>query len=377
MDYRLNAIYEQMIGNNKPNQSYSKFSSLSKLYENIANSSIQPTVSAVSPPTSNNPSKPTKPTKPAPLDVTYPEVIAYALYGDKSAINKIAPPVGNYEIGKFNHVDEKDMLTFKRLFAINPPKKGADVGTAASKGSGNGEIALFWLLRKTYPDIEDNRDAGQPDLFIPSLSTGVEVKDYSGSKRITIGRFGDQFENRKLLSVVFGLKALVDNFTIGDKTDNISKTPSLDHFNAGDLISSFETLSIFDSAIPLRNLPFQIITNMYKQIDEVKKALSLGDEPASFSKNRAREGAGKMMFKFLRTKISEKPGFGGYLVNINETGKTTWQHIPEENIIGQLSDSDMKRFYQEVLDNTVANGAQLQANLGKIFKVLDQLTSQK
>ena len=257
MDYRLNKIYESMRrGEANPSK---KTASLSDIYEMATGAKV---------------AKQPRASQPAPANTTYPEVIAHALYGDAGLANKLPVPVGNYTLGGINQVISQDLDTFKFLYPVNPPKKGMEIGTAATKGSGNGEIALYWLLRKKYPDIEDGREGGDPDLKIPSQKIGIEVKAYGGDKMITLVRFGDQHVNRRLLSVVFGLKALVENFD--PRTP--SRMPSLDTFNSKELASAFEVLAKFDSNEALRASGFNLLRDVYKQIDQVKNALNLGLE---------------------------------------------------------------------------------------------------
>lgn len=331
----------------KCSPSSSSSTSLSNLYE-MAVKSKEP-----------KPPKEPKPLKQAPPNATYPEVIAHALYGDPARANEIEQPVGNYVAGGLNQVVPQDLKIFKQLYSVNPPKKGMEIGTAATKGSGNGEIALFWLLRPSYPDIQDGREGGDPDLKIPSKKFGIEVKAYGGDKMITLGRFGDQHVNRRLLSVVFGLKALVENFD--PKTP--SRMPSLDTFNSKELASAFNVLAKFDSNEALRASGFNLLHDVYKQIDQVKNALNLGDAPGSFTEKEVPVGAGRMMLAFLKDKLREKPGFGGYLVNITEQGRIDWKQIPTEQEVDDRLGNDPGL----VLKYVTANGASLKANFDKLF----------
>ena len=306
--------------------------------------------------------KPKKQPKPEPVNATYPQVIAHALFGDSSLTNSINPPQGTYELGGLSRVVPADMETFKALFPVNPPKKGMEIGTAATKGSGYGEIALYWLLSKAYPDIQDGRGGGDPDLKIHPNSPsqiGVEVKAYGGDKMITIGRFGEQHINRRVLSIVFGLKALVESFD----PSTPARMPSLDAFNSEELISAFQVLAKFDGNVPLRESNFPLLHDVYKQIDQVKAALNLGNDPGSFTEKDTETGAGRMMLSFLKTKLKEKPGFGGYLVNVTEKGDIQYKRVPSEEEVDVTLGNDPKL----VLSNVTANGAALKANFDRLF----------
>ena len=333
MDYRLKRLYENMLGGTLT--STSKSASLDYLDEMAAVKTI----------------------KQAPVNASYPEVIAHAL---NVQVNAIPTPQGIYNLGEFNTVtNSADLEIFNRLFPVNPPKKGMEIGTAASKGVGNGEIALFWLLSRAYPDIEDGRGGGDPDLKIPSIKTGVEVKAYSGDKMLTIGRFGEQYKNRRLLSIVLGLKALVENFD----PSSVDRMPSLDTFNSDEIISAFEVFAKFDSNVSLRQSGFSLMHEIYKQVDQVKSALNLGNEPGSFTSKEIKIGAGRMMLAFLKDKLKEKPGFGGYMVNVTEKAKISWKKIPSEQEIDQKLGNNPEL----VLKYITANGASLKANFDRLF----------
>lgn len=340
MDHNLIKLYEKIArGETTP----SKFSSLSQVYEMAAANSNKQTPVSVS--------------KQAPANASYPEVIAHAL---NVQVQAIPTPQNIYKLGEFTTVtNPADLEIFNRLFPVNPPKKGMEIGTAASKGVGNGEIALFWLLSRAYPDVQDGRGGGDPDLKIPSIKTGVEVKAYSGDKMLAIGRFGEQYKNRRLLSIILGLKALVENFD----PSSVDRMPSLDTFNSDEIISAFDVFAKFDSNIPLRQSGFNLMHEIYKQVDQVKNALDLGSEPGSFTSKQVTIGAGRMMLAFLKDKLKEKPGFGGYMVNVTEKAKIFWKKIPSEKEI----DQNLGNSPEIVLKNVVANGAQLKANFGKLF----------
>ena len=80
----------------------------------------------------------------------------------------------DYILGENVNVNGEDGNIFKQLYSVAPPKKNStdDIG---SKGSGHGEVALYWLLSKNN-DVQDNRKGGAADLLVNGF--GVEVKAY-------------------------------------------------------------------------------------------------------------------------------------------------------------------------------------------------------
>jgi hypothetical protein len=362
-DYFLSKIYEQMSKDSPAaNKSINKYS-LASLYEAVVqNEKNQEDVQFEADPNfetelQNQTTQKKKQSKPV-TTVTTPEqsydnVIANALFGNKDAIDQIPQPKGNYMLGVSTHVNEQDKNIYTKLFPLTPPKKGSAISDVGTKGSGNGEIALYWLLSKHY-QVKDNRDAGKPDLAViqKGNEVGVEVKAYD-AKKIGLGRFGDQKDNRNVLSIAFGLKALL----AGLSNNAAKRTPSLDTFNKEELTSAFHILSIFDKNEALRELSaeFLPIQEIYKQIDYVKEKLQLKEEYTP------EQGAANMLLAFLSTKLKEKPGFGGYMANVKNNGEITFHQIPSEEDLKNIEP-------KKILDNVNANGAALLINLENLLK---------
>ena len=352
-DYRLAKLYESIL---RGTGTLTKPLTLSDLYEDTKQQT----------PVSNNPTNTKKAKKPAPSNVSYEEVIAHALSVD---VNNIPVPVGNYDLtmleNKVSAVNQQDLSYFRQLFQVTPPKAGKALGTDATKGSGNGEVALYWLFNKTYKGtLFDGRGEGEPDLKITDgdpkakAKIGIEVKSYGGGmdRIIGLGRFGEQHEERRILSVALGLKALVDTINLTAP----SRMPSLDTFNELELTSAFEVVSTFDNNKQLRASQFPLIISMYNQIDQVKTFLGLGNTQGIFDIADAKHGAAKMMLAFLKRKLNDKPGFGGYMVDVTGDGKIDGLKIPSAENINML-DPD------KVLKNVKADGATLKVNFGKLF----------
>ena len=336
MDHSLIKIYESMRRGDVI--SSDPFNSLSNLYEMARKAKV--------------------PTGPKPPAASYDNVIAKALFGDSTLVGQIPNPAGVYKLGGHYKVDQQDMKVYSALFPVTPPKADQDIDTAVAgtKGSGNGEIALYWLLKKSYT-VTDNRSAGKPDLSVIDGGTeiGVEVKAYD-TKIIGLGRFGDQRENRGLLSIVFGLKALLAGLSTSAPA---KRTPSLDTFNKEELTSAFETLLLFDGNKQLRDAAatgnFVPINEIYKQVDSVVAGLGL--QSGNYT---AEQGAAKMLLAFLTTKLGEKPGFGGFMANVKGNGEIAYHKIPSKQELEKMPS-------EIILNNVNANGAALLIRADSLF----------
>lgn len=283
-----------------------------------------------------------------PSKVEYDDIIAKHI-GD-------AKPVDVYEIGKSIRIqNQSDLKNYQKLFPITPPKAGKTIDDPGTKGSGNGEIALYWLLKKQYPTIKDNREGGKPDLsaMVAGKEVGVEVKSYEGGKQISIGRFGDQVINRNLLSVILGLNAL---FSSGDK----KRTPSLDTWNKAEVIEACRQLVKLNDNESLRELApeFDLIKDIYERVDSTIE--SLAEEIGSDSGFTAEDLAAAMLLKILKFKLETKPGWGGYFANVKYGGEIKFISVGNEPT---LKDLDSK----VILDSIKANGAALKANIEYIY----------
>ena len=269
-------------------------------------------------------------------DGDYDKVIKNAL-----KVSEIPLAENHYTLGKDTNVTGIDQKYFKLLYPVAPPKKGKDVDSAGSKGSGNGEVAVYWLF-KYQPDgysVMDTRGSSNPDLNIDGI--GVEVKAYDSS-RMTLGRVGSDTENINLLNTVFGLHSLV-NVLGNDETP--SKASSL-NFSKKDIVSAFESFHDFSKNQELRELStkYSVIKNIFDKIDELESQLEITpDTPPE-------DAAASIVKRVLTKKLSVKPGFGGYILNVNEGGNLKFTQITEEKV-NNISSKDL-------LDNlTIIQGA--------------------
>lgn len=299
--------------------------------------------------TSSATDKKTKKKKETGPEVTYDDIIAKHV-GD-------ATPIDNYEIGKsFKITNQTDLKNFQKLFPITAPKVGGSLDDPGTKGSGYGEVALYWLLKKKYPTVKDNREGSKPDLsaVVNGKEIGIEVKAFAGGKQISIGRFGDQVINRDLLSVILGINALFSSMR------NKKRTPSLDTWNKLEIIEACEQLVKLNDNESLRELEteFDLIADVYRRIDETIEALQ--EELGNQKDFTAEDLAAAMLLKILNFKLNVKPGWGGYFINIKYSGEGKYLSVGEPPTI---QDFDKKI----LLDSISANGSALKARLEYIY----------
>lgn len=258
-------------------------------------------------------------------------------------------PQGDYKLGTNINLSGEDAKIFKELYPLSPPKKGQEESSAGSKGSGNGEISMYWLLSKNY-NVKDGRGGGAPDLYANGI--GVEVKAY-GAKKITLGKFSSDKESLALLNTLFGLNALV---TTLEKTEKPSKEASSLSFSRSDIIKAFTSLKDFSSEQGLRSLSdkYELIRVIYEKIDVLLNALNLsGDFDVE-------EASAAMIKKIISTKIAIKPGDGGYMVDVTENGDIKYTQITQ----AKLTQANPKT----ILDSVAINQAQIIIDPEAIFK---------
>ena len=282
-------------------------------------------------------------------EVSYNDILAKHI-GD-------ATPVDVYEIGKsFRITNQADLKNYQKLFPITAPKAGGSIDDPGTKASGNGEIALYWLLKKKYPTIKDNREGSKPDLSanVDGKDVGIEVKAYEGGKQTSIGRFADQVINRQTLSIILGINALFSN--MGDK----KRTPSLDNWNKTEIIEACEQLVKLNDNKSLRDLSvdFDLIADVYERIDSTIEALQ--EELGNETEFTAEDLAAAMLLKILKYKLEVKPGWGGYFVNVKYSGEGKYLSIGEPP---SIQDFDRKI----ILDSIQANGSALKAKIEYIY----------
>ena len=155
--------------------------------------------------------------------------------------------------------------------------------------------------------VEEGRAGDDPDLFFNG--NGMEVKAYgSHNKKLSIGRYGADKENLRLLGTIFGISTLARVFG-GEGTD---KTINPTNFKGTDLEDAFESVSAFS------NIDLEQLSEAYPIFKQIKDNLDFLESKLEFT--NAKEGALAMGRKFLKDKLNRKPGDGNHLVNIMKSG---------------------------------------------------------
>jgi hypothetical protein len=260
---------------------------------------------------------------------------------------EIPKPRGKYTLknGTFmEQVSPEDKPEFDKLYNTAPPKEGETEGE--SKGVGNGEVALFWLYQFSGNKVEVGQEGDDPDLFINGK--GVEVKAYkSHTGKIGLGRFGTDRENLQLLSIIFGIKALSE--VLGAKSEGPAINPT--NFKGTDLIPAFTQVLELERIPDLERLATQynVFATIKQNIDTLNQNLENPTE--------AKEGAQAMAYKMVESKLSRKPGNGGYLANVLKNGSIKFFKI----------DLDKVESSENLLNDFAAKQSAIYLDFGKIF----------
>lgn len=284
---------------------------------------------------------------------TYDKVIKDAL-----KVDQIPSVKGKYKLGDNKTPQGADLEIFTKLYKVAPPTTGKEVGSAGSKGSGNGEIALYWLFKHQTPSIpaEDSRGLDNPDLIINGH--GVEVKSMEKSD-LSLGRFGlqDYKETTLLLNDIFSLHALAS--LIAHKKKRI---PTASNFNQDELKEALKSVIELHKDEKLKELKsaFPIIGNVFKKTEIIFNELSL---QSNFDEV---EAGGAVLKKLLITKLTRKLNLNskepGYIVNISSSGEIKYYKVTTE----MLESLDNKKIMND--NNVTAKQSFLYIKPENLFK---------
>ena len=211
-------------------------------------------------------------------------------------------------------IKSEDLKIWQALWSAKPEKK-TEKGVETA-GVGKGELSLYWLYNFSNSGVKvtEGRAGDDPDLFFNG--NGVEVKAYSShNAALSIGRYGADKENLRLLGTIFGVATLARVFG-GKGTD---KTVNPTNFKGIDLIPAFGHVESLDT-VDLEGLAAQypIFGQIKNNIDFLKSKLEF---------TSAREGALAMGRKFLKEKLNRKPGDGNFLGNLKNEGSMKFFNI--------------------------------------------------
>ena len=228
-------------------------------------------------------------------------------------VSEIPRPKGKYKYpGRggstyMEQVNAEDLSIWQALWEAKPSKKTEPgVETAAV---GKGELSLYWLYNYSNSGVKvtEGREGDDPDLFFNG--NGVEVKAYgSHNSKLSIGRYGADKENLRLLGTIFSISTLARVFGGGGTDKTINPT----NFAGTDLITAFESVAAF------KNVDLDSLAKQYDIFGRLKTNLDFLDGKLFYE--NAEEGGLAMGRKFLKDKLTRKPGDGNFLVNLKKDG---------------------------------------------------------
>ena len=247
-------------------------------------------------------------------------------------------------------VKPDDLEIWQELWTAKPSKKTGD--KTETLGVGKGELSLYWLYNYSNSGVKvtEGRDGDDPDLFFDGGGgeIGVEVKAYGKhTGKNKIGRFGTDKDSLKLLSVIFGIDALIKVLNPGEK----SKTTNPFNFDGNDLKTAMEQVQYLMS-VDLSGLSnrYDLFKTIADNIELVQSSLGGFSDPE--------QGAIAMAKKLIVDKLGRKPNkLGeGYLASIKLNGDCKFFSIKME-----------KTETPEILNNMSVTQAALNLDFDKVF----------
>jgi len=246
----------------------------------------------------------------------------------------------------FEDVYTDDKAIWEALWNVAPPAKGT--GTA-SKGVGAGEVGLYWLYNYSNSKVKvtEDRVGGGADLQFNGV--GVEVKAAkSHTAKIGLGRFSEYKEDVRLLTIIFGLNTLTK---VLQPKELEGKVINPTNFRGTELIPVFDAFNKFASLPNLSSLASQygIFNSIYNNVQIVQKEIK--------NHTNSTAAAGELVNRMLSNKLSQKPGFGGFLVNLKRNGSMKFFGIDKE----KLNDNET------VLSTFTVQQSKIGLNYSKVF----------
>ena len=258
-----------------------------------------------------------------------------------------SPSGGTFSI----QVKGDDLKYWQDFWTLTPPKAGAEVGTT-SKGSGDGEISLYWLYQHSDSGVEarGTQGADNPDLEFDGLGVEVKAFDKHNGKQ-GLGRFGQDREQLKMLGVIFGINALSKQFEGKPEGGGKGKkdvNPLT--WDGGNLKDAMEEVLQF------QNVDLDQLAEIYPIFNKIVENLKFLNEKLG-SYTTAEEGARAMALEFIKPKIARKPGDGGFLVNVLKSGDCRFWKIEYSKVVDN----------EKALQHIGASQAMMKVNFEELF----------
>ena len=319
-------------------------------------------------------------------DLTFHESLEKE-YGTSELIPDVKGTYGKSDItpGKLKlHAD--DHKEFNRQYNLAP-----------NKNVGNGEVGLYWLFNykpsnrnnSTFkPNTEhakENRGGTDPDLVIHGKNVEAKSYEHFAGVATNIGRFQGQKDFRKMIAYMFATKTLVQPGFQGELNFGYHELAA----GADDFCKLRHALKMVNE---LHDIPiFKRMEKEIKAFDSLAMT-AMGSDAAhkcgSGVTSTSRVGGHAIATEIIRYGIKEllgnKPGDGGYIVNI-EGSKVTWNGVIEffqvnldqmstdPMILGMgksasLPKATMAQYTEQASSKTFGfNGGTFMVNLARLF----------
>lgn len=272
--------------------------------------------------------------------------------------DRIPAVVGKYEsIGTHTGytvipINKKDQEKFSQSSSGSGVNKTTGLfKKARAKSTGNGEVSLWWLINAQSEKVrrqllenasltnlpcmvnQGGTDGADPDLKVGDTYLEVKSDPAGRIKRLeSLGRFSRFGDFIDLVSIINA----ADNFlNLKPVPEPGKQTTSLDNLVYDDLKRGAQAFcdlrTVVMNSKDLKDMPvFKRMKNTFIFFDEICNKPGLNKE---ILKGCTKQGAGgehiaSHLFLFVASQIlSEKPGFGNYLVNIPSGSPTTLESI--------------------------------------------------
>jgi len=224
-------------------------------------------------------------------------------------------------------VKGNDLKHWKDFWELAPPKKGKEIGSS-SKGTGNGEVALYWLYQHggaPSVNVEGTQGSDNPDLEFNGI--GVEVKAFGTDhkKAKGLGRWSQDKDQLDALGILFGFQKLVS--TLQPKASG-KLPPDISPNN----FKGFQLKAAFEQLAKLKEINLERLGKEYPIFLDIKARLeSLSAKIGDWDPEDPEDAARRMAVYFISPKVGRKPGDGGFLTHVKEDGDCRfWQFDVEK-----------------------------------------------
>ena len=248
----------------------------------------------------------------------------------------------------------RDTRIFSKLYSLKPTTKS---GAKNNGGIGKGEIALYWLFKynKTKFNVISNSKTSSklPDLTIDKF--GVEVKSFDNAY-IHLGRyqqdsmFGDLLE---MLNISYSLSTINEYDDVNNRVyyTTFSILPKQLNQVFANVITLRTNIDKWKDKLYGKNIQNAVIRleQIYQQRTNSTNIPTTNIELTEF-----------FISELIKTKLQEKPGINGYIVNVSPNGIIKSKQVTKEFL-------DTAEFRQNCTKYARANHGSIELNLDKIF----------